>query len=173
MDDNLTIEERALAWAASWNPSFSGRAVVNGDFTFRSVNDAFCEIVEKTKGELIGKTFSSITATEDLSIEIANAELVKAGASSYYRLPKQYEFIEKNKVRKVNIIILVHGVYDANRKFLFFIATIKRQERNLKAKILNLSDLVDIKKIAYGLTGLLLAVIAAFQEKIIKWISSF
>ena len=63
--DGLTDEERVLAWGASWDPSFDGVAIVDKDFTFRSVNPQFCQIVGVSPAELIGKRFQDITPPRD------------------------------------------------------------------------------------------------------------
>ena len=120
--DGLTDEERALAWIASWNPSFEGIAIVNSDFTFRSVNQQWCEICGVTPAEFVGNTFSDITPQPIRDLDVKNAELVKQGTITSYLLPKTYEF---SNGRKVNIVLLVAGVYHKQtRKFLFYVSRI-------------------------------------------------
>lgn len=118
--DGLGHDERALAWAASWNPSFSGIAIVNEDFTFRSVNHQFCKILGVTPAELIGCKFQDVTPAAIRQLDESNAKLVIKGVISNYILQKTYEFANGHKVE---VILLVTGVYRGN-KFLFFVSRI-------------------------------------------------
>lgn len=121
MPDGLTDLERSLAWRASWNPSFAGVAIVNADFTFRSVNPQFCEIVGVSPAELLGKKFQDITPIGIREIDEKNANLVKQRVIESYLIPKSYEFING---RTVNVILLVKGVYCPKKGFLFFLSQI-------------------------------------------------
>lgn len=119
--DGLTNDERALAWAASWHPSFSGIAIVNSDFTFRAVNPQFCEVLGVTPAELIGNRFSDLTPQPVKELDIKNAELVKKRWITSYLLPKEYEF---SGGRRVSVILLVCGVYSPNNSLLFYVSRI-------------------------------------------------
>lgn len=119
--DGLNFEERALAWASSWDPSFAGIAIVNKDFTFRSVNPQFCDILGVSPAELIGTRFEDITPIEIRKLDVKNANLVMQGKINSYLLPKCYEF-ENGK--RVNVILLVTGVYSTLGEFLFFVSRI-------------------------------------------------
>jgi PAS domain S-box-containing protein len=119
--DGLSQEERALAWAASWDPSFAGVAIVDGDFSFRSVNPQFCDIVGVSPGELIGMKFQDITPQPIKNIDMKNARLVQEGKIDSYLLPKSYEF---ENGRKVKVVLLVKGVYSDMGEFQFFVSRI-------------------------------------------------
>lgn len=123
--DRLTKEERARAWAASWHPSFVGMAIVNRDFTFRSVNPQFCKLLGVTPADLIGRRFQDITPPGVKELDEKNAEMVINGLIDFYLLPKRYEF---SGGQKVDIILLVTGVFDENRNFLFFVSRIMLDE---------------------------------------------
>lgn len=128
-------EERALAWKAIWNASFAGIAIVNEDFTFRTVNRQFCKIVGVTQAELVGKKFTDITPEPLRTLDALNAKLVIEGkGQKNYVLPKSYEFPNGNKV---DITLIARGVYgkdgslevlpkEDKRKpqFLFFVSSI-------------------------------------------------
>lgn len=122
--DGLTQDERALAWAASWHPSFAGIAIVNPDFSFRAVNPQFCEILGVSPGELIGSKFTDITPQPIRALDIKNAELVKGKIITSYLLPKVYEF---QNGKKVNVVLLVSGVYQEN-SLLFYVSRILKTE---------------------------------------------
>lgn len=119
--DGLTDTEKKLSWAASWDPSFDGVAIVNKDFTFRSVNPQFCEIVGVSPAELLGRRFQDITPISVKQLDENNAKLVMEGKIESYLLPKSYEFTNGSKV---DIILLVKGVYNETGEFLFFLSRI-------------------------------------------------
>lgn len=117
MPDGLTERQRAVLWLKRWDRTLVGKCTVNPDFTFRTVNDQFCKILGVTMGELVGRSFADITPEPLRSLDIANAELVKKGVQQHYLLPKVYEPMPK---KKIYVALLVEGVYDENRDFLFF-----------------------------------------------------
>ncbi len=55
-----------------------------------SVNRALCGIVGYTEEELMCKTFQDITHPDDLDIDLAQLEQLRAGAISQYQLEKRY-----------------------------------------------------------------------------------
>jgi PAS domain S-box-containing protein len=123
--DGLTTEkERALAWAATWHPSFHGTAIVNRNFEFVSVNPQFCQIVGVTPAELMGKKFTDVTPATIRELDAKNAELVMQGKITSYLLPKRFEF---QSGAKVEIILLVVGVYATDGTFEFFVSRIMEQ----------------------------------------------
>jgi PAS domain S-box-containing protein len=122
--DGLKTEEQALAWAATWHPSFHGTAIVDKDFQFVSVNPQFCQIVGVTPAELIGKKFTDVTPVAIRELDAKNAELVMQGKITSYLLPKRYEF---QSGVKVEIILLVVGVYATDGTFKFFVSRIMEQ----------------------------------------------
>ena len=135
MPDGLNADERALAWAASWNTSFDGIAIVNKDFTFRNVNDQFASICGVTKAELIGHTFTDITPEPIRSLDVKNANLVMAGVVSSYIIQKTYRFEGYNQGKIVPVTMLVRGVYHPESKeFLFFISRIMKDESAMNAE---------------------------------------
>lgn len=119
--DRLQDHERALAWHATWDPSFAGLAIVNPDFTFKSVNNQFCEILGATPGELIDQKFTDITPQPIKELDIINARLVMSQTIPSYLLPKTFEMKDG---RKVEVIFLVVGVFDREQNFLFFVSRI-------------------------------------------------
>jgi PAS domain S-box-containing protein len=123
--DGLNEAERALAWAASWNPSFDGIAIVNKDFTFRSVNSQFCILLGASPAELLGQRFQDITPPEIRRIDEANAKLVMTGAIDSYLLPKSFNF---GNGKIAHVVLLVKGVYSPSKEFLFFISRIMKDE---------------------------------------------
>lgn len=120
--DGLTDEERILAWKAGWNPSFDGIAIVNEDFTFRAVNQQFCELLGVTHAQLIGQRFQDITPPELRKLDEANATLLKQGVMDFYVMQKAYDF---GGGHTRNVVLLVTRVpKTADGAFQFFLSRI-------------------------------------------------
>ena len=168
--DGLNNEERILAWLASWAPSFDGKAIVNPDFTFRSVNHQFCKILGVTAAELIDQKFTDITPEPLRTLDRKNAELVKSRAQENYLLPKTYEFPNG---KKVDVTLLVNGVYhNETGEFMFFVSTImervKMSATAARPQTLSISpDWIDKKKIGWTILTALGLGIAFLIEKVI------
>lgn len=131
--DGLNQEERALAWAATWHPSFHGTAIVDKDFNFKAVNPQFCDILGITPAELIDRKFTDMTAIAQRDLDARNAKLVMDGTITCYAMPKTYEFMDG---RHVNVLLLVSGVYSASlaggkAEFLFFVSRVMEQPKGI------------------------------------------
>lgn len=124
--DRLNHEERALAWQALWNPSFVGLAIVNADFTFRSVNPQFCKLLGCTPAEIIGKRFQEVTHPAIRSREEENAKMLKDGLIDFYILPKTFQFSDG---REKKVLLLVNRAPAAHLgDFQFFVSNIMLAE---------------------------------------------
>ena len=124
--DKLTDEERILAWKASWHPSFAGTAIVNKDFTFRSVNPQFCKLLGVTPADLIGQRFQDITPPGIKELDERNAKLVMDGSIDFYLLPKKYEF---HSGKEVDVVLLVtRAPLSHEGEFQFFVSRIMLDE---------------------------------------------
>lgn len=150
--DGLNDNERALAWLASWSPSFDGKAIVNPDFTFRSVNHQFCKILGVTAAELVNKQFTDLTPEPLKTLDKKNALLVMERVQESYLLPKTYEFPSG---KRVDVTLLVNGVYHQETgEFLFFVSTIMERVK-LNATVVpnqtptGLLEWVDRKKVGW------------------------
>lgn len=169
--DSLNHDERAYAWLASWNPSFAGKAIVNPDFTFRSVNQQFCKILGITAAELIGQKFTDLTPEPLKTLDKENAELVKQGLQESYLLPKVYEF---SSGRRVDVILLVNGVYhpeDGN--FMFFVSTIMERQKMSTTVAQSqmptgLLELLNDKKTFWTVLTSIGIILAAIVERLLK-----
>ena len=167
--DGLNNEERANAWLSSWNPSFDGKAIINLDFSFRAVNQQFCKILDVTPAELIGQKFSDITPEPLRSVEVKNSILVRRGDIQSFLLPKTFELLNG---RKVDITLLVNGVYHPKTKqCVFFVATIMaRQTLNaLVAPSQKSIELLGLDKKTWAAIGIGLGTaIVTVIEKLFK-----
>lgn len=136
--DNLTDEERALAWSASWHPSFDGKAIVNRDFTFRSANPQFCKLLGVTPAELVGNTFQDITPIGIRELDEKNARLLIDGKADFYVLPKKYQFAGG---RTVSVVLLATRAPSSELgEFQFFLSRIMLDE---DGELVSGEDLID------------------------------
>ena len=171
MTDGLTDDERALAWLASWHPSFEGKAIVNPDFTFRAVNPQFCEILGVSPGEIINNSFTDITPPNIRELDMKNAALVMDGVIDSYLLPKSYEFASG---RKIEVTLLVNGVYHpVSGVFMFFVSTIMARRKITSSTPLSqmptgLMGWIDKRRVGWGVLTIIGAGIAAGAKHILE-----
>lgn len=101
-------------------------AIVNEDFTFRSVNPQFCKLLDVTPAELIGKRFQDITHPSIRAKDEENAKMLIAGMIDFYVLPKTYLFSDG---REKKVVLLVTRAPAANQMvFQFFVSRIMLDE---------------------------------------------
>lgn len=120
--DGLTNEQRAKAWLASWHPSFTGKAIVNKEMRFTSVNQQFCDLLGMMPGDFLDHTFTDMTPEPQKTQDMMNAHLVVEGRSSGYLMEKQY--IRADGTLTPKFMLLVVGVFDELGEFLFFVSRI-------------------------------------------------
>ena len=179
--DKLEDEDRALAWSASWHPSFDGIAILNQDFTFRSANPQFCKLLGVTPADLIGERYQDITPQKLRKLEEANCRLLVDGSISFYLLPKTFLFPFGHKV---NVMLLVSRVpATAEHPFRFFVCRIMldNQEALCSATKTSATSKPSSQKwmggavdfvLAYGkILAALGAVIAGFVVYILDYLS--
>ena len=125
--DQLSDDQMIGAWKASWNPSFSGMAIVNKDFEFVEVNPQFCKLLGVTPAELIGHRFQDITPPGIRELDEKNAKLLMDGLIDFYLLPKTYEFTEQ---RKIDVVLLVTRIPPSTEgEFELFLSRIMLDEK--------------------------------------------
>lgn len=120
--DGLDNHQRAKAWLATWNPSFTGKAIVNEDFTFRSVNQQFCDILGMQPADFLDHTFTDLTPEPIATLDRQNADLVVHGRSPGYLMRKQY--LRRDKSLTPEFMLLVVGIFKNNGDFDFFASRI-------------------------------------------------
>lgn len=119
--DQLTNDERALAWYSAWHPSFDGVAIVDADGTIRSANPQFCQILGVTLAQLVGKRYQDLTPALIREQDELNAKLVVDGLTESYLLRKTYDF----GTHKRDVMLLVNRVpKDIYLPFQFFVSRI-------------------------------------------------
>ena len=144
--DELTDEERILAWKSSWDPSFAGCAIVNSDFTFRSANPQFCKLLGVTPAELLDERFQDVTHPASRKIDEKNAKLVIEGKIDFYLLKKSYLF---ENAREVKVVLLVTRVPIGKKPFRFFLSRIMlNEEGRTVTSLLDTTHLSSIRKAA-------------------------
>lgn len=73
-----------------WSDGIFGAAEVDKDGRFLNANPAFCDLVEYSHAELIGKTFQQITHPDDLDADTAMVQQVLDGRVPDYIMSKRY-----------------------------------------------------------------------------------
>lgn len=133
--DGLNNHQRAQLWLRRWDRTLVGKAVVNSDFTFRSVNQQFCKILGVTAAELVGMPFPDITPEPIKSLDVANSQLVIEGIQDHYTLPKIYQ--TSRVAPYTYAILMVEGIYHQDGSFDCFqteILQISESEYNAMIK---------------------------------------
>lgn len=124
--DRLTDAERILAWKAAWHPSFAGIAIIDRNFTFRSVNPQFCKLLKVTPAELIGSRFQDVTHPEVRKKDEENAKMLINGLADFYLLRKKYLFSDG---RTVEVVLMVsRAPQSQDGEFQFFVSRIMLDE---------------------------------------------
>jgi len=106
--DNLTNNQRSLAWWATWNPSFDGKAIADSALKIQSVNEQFCEMLGASPAELINHTLTDLTPEPAKSRVRENAELVVQGKSPGFLVEIEFEFLSG---RRMKALLMVVGVF--------------------------------------------------------------
>jgi PAS domain S-box-containing protein len=86
--------EFSNASAAAYEQAFArapiGMAMIGLDSLFREVNDAFCALAGRTRDELVGARFTSITHPEDVDADLAQAIQVVRGDRELFLREKRF-----------------------------------------------------------------------------------
>lgn len=97
----LTLEKFRLLW----DNSLIGLAFVDANGTFLSINSTYCEIVEYTQDEIVGRTSQEITHPTDLDHHLAMVKKLIAGELDFYIMLKKY-ITKTGKIIEVKIKVL-------------------------------------------------------------------
>ena len=80
--------------AAAYEQAFArapiGIALIGLDSRFRDVNDAFCSLVGRTREELVGASFGSVTHEDDVNADLTLAIQVVRGHRDLFEREKRY-----------------------------------------------------------------------------------
>lgn len=104
-----------------WNKSVVGCATVSSNGTFREVNERFCEIVEYSQVELVGKNFRDITLPSDTLADIEMTRRVEKGELDHYRMVKTY--IKKSGF-PVLVELVVYPIKNDDNTFDYFLTQV-------------------------------------------------
>lgn len=104
-----------------WSEGIFGAAEVSNKGEFINANPAFCDLVEYSHSELIGKTFQQITHPDDVAADSAMVQQVLDGNISDYIMSKRY----LTKTGKILWITLkATPIRDENGGISYFLAQI-------------------------------------------------
>jgi two-component system, OmpR family, phosphate regulon sensor histidine kinase PhoR len=84
------FDPSAAAYAQAFARAPIGMALIGLDTRFRQVNDAFCAIAGRSRDELIGASFDSVTHPDDVGADMAQAIEVVRGDRDLLRREKRY-----------------------------------------------------------------------------------
>lgn len=156
--DGLNNEERLEAWKAAWSPSYDGWAIIDGDFSFRSINPQWLELLGVTPAHFIGKTMQDVTAPEVRELDLKNALLAREGKITSYAINKEFQFQDGSRRRVVALVVRVPQ--DTGKPFQFFLSRIMLNETEIE----ELQSSTKYPK--------LIAATADFMIKYGKWIAA-
>ena len=88
--NNLRLDENRKELSAIFEQAAVGIAMLDAEGRWLSVNRRLCDIVGRSKAELLRTDFQSITHPEDLAIDVAQARAVAAGRLPGYVMEKRY-----------------------------------------------------------------------------------
>lgn len=87
LDEAFSSRDYAIAHVYS---AVHGVAHVSQDGAFIDCNQAYCDILGRSKGDIIGRKFQEFTLTDDLLEDQKNANDVAAGYIDSYCMDKHY-----------------------------------------------------------------------------------
>lgn len=102
--------------------SAAGIAHVGTDGRFLAVNDGFCAQVGRTRADLLGRDFQSITHPDDLAEDETHVASLLAGRIDHYRMQKRYVRPDGSVVEANLTVGLVRA---PDGKPLYFISVIE------------------------------------------------
>ncbi|MEI6054757.1 MAG: histidine kinase dimerization/phosphoacceptor domain -containing protein [Lentisphaerota bacterium] len=86
------------------------------------INQKYCDILEYTLEEMQSRSFQTITHPDDLSVDLANMELLKSGKITEYNIEKRY-FCKDGSITWVDLN--VSPLWSIGEKPSFHIAVVK------------------------------------------------
>ena len=114
VDENLKILN------VLWDSAEIGLALVDKNGKFMRVNPKFCAMLEYTEGELLDRTFHSITHPDDLMADIEAAREVSDGKKDNYLMFKRY--IPKTGDCIIWAKLHVEPIKQQDGSFLYFLS---------------------------------------------------
>ncbi len=141
---------------------FIGMGVTSPDFHWQHVNDRLCQILGRSRAELLGSTcWADLSAPEDLAADQALAQRVLAGVINGYEMEKR---LPKQNGGYIDVCMAVKCVRDGAGRVEHFVKTVqditaRRQAEEVLHTRLDLQD--QLSKIAASVPG----AIYAFRQR--------
>jgi PAS domain S-box-containing protein len=124
-EEALQLSEKRFSNAFEY--AAIGMALVSLDGRWLKVNQALCNSIGYTVGELSNKTFQEITHPDDLEADLANVRQLLVGEISSYKMEKRY-FHKDGRV--VWVLLGVSLLRDKQNNPLYFISQIEDISEN-------------------------------------------
>jgi PAS domain S-box-containing protein len=158
-----TVDENLKILDILWDSAEIGLALVNQDGKFLRVNPKFCTMLEYTEGELLDKTFHSVTHPDDLTADINAAKEVSDGKRDSYIMFKRY--IPKTGDCIIWAKLHVEPIKQQDGNFLYFLSQTSEfavQERIISTKVVKPEEIgiMDIVKFLLKRWKIVIAVIS-------------
>ena len=87
-EEELRVSEQRFR--SMFQHSAAGMALVSPDFCFLQVNSGFCQMLDRTESELLGKSFQDVTFHEDQQVGLELVRRVLSGEIETFQLEKRY-----------------------------------------------------------------------------------
>lgn len=124
-------------FAATFDQAAVGIAHVTPDGRFLMVNDRFCQIAQRDRGELLRARFQDITHPEDLDLDLKFVAALIAGRIDHYAMEKRY-LRERGDAIWVNLTVSLVRQQDGSPDF--FVSVIEDISARKEAEEAALQD---------------------------------
>ena len=117
-----TLRESEERFRSAFDYSKVGMTLLNSDYKYIKVNNAFCEMTGYSETELIDGDFKGITHPDDVEQNLKMSKSLRAGETSFFHMEKRY--IHKNG----NIVwgdLTVSAVRDEAGKLMHVLAIVQ------------------------------------------------
>lgn len=84
------LAESELKYRAVFEQAGVGVARVALEGHFLDINNRYCEILGRSRDELVGEGWKDITHPDDLAADVANVERLLAGEATHFQMEKRY-----------------------------------------------------------------------------------
>ncbi|OFX83808.1 MAG: hypothetical protein A2W99_03030 [Bacteroidetes bacterium GWF2_33_16] len=138
-----SLRESEMRSRITFDKSPVGSVIVGLDNCFIKCNEAFCNFVDYTNDELIGKSIADITYSEDKDLGMSDLKLLMEGKI------ESSAYIQKRYIHKDGFIlwgeVSISLVRDSNNKPLYFLPVITdiTKRKKVEEELLNLKNKLE------------------------------
>lgn len=149
MARQLVLREQRLTdseqhYRSIFENSLFGIAVIDRNYTFTEVNQAFCSLLEYDPDELIGKTIADVSHPDDTAVSIQMVDRLKNREVGQYTLEKRY-VAKSGKI--IDVLLFVRGSYGEKGEYTGSTASILDITERKRTEELRRNDLALIESL--------------------------